>query len=119
MFKDKKLLVTGGTGTIGNSICNYFNKNDCRDIYSTTTNRSKVKSNQDFIKFKELNLNLDGGHQWLTADWLINYNFGFIRRGMFGSFFINLPFEYQNIIYFHYVLLQQHHLCHHHEQINL
>lgn len=54
---------------------------------------------QNFIYFKELNLNLDGGHQWLTADWLINYNFGFIRRGMFGSFFINLPFEYQNIIF--------------------
>ena len=54
---------------------------------------------QNFIYFKELNLNFDGGHQWLTADWLINYNFGFIRRGMFGSFFINLPFEYQNIIF--------------------
>lgn len=54
---------------------------------------------QNFIYFKELSLIFDGGHQWLTADWLINYNFGFIRRGMFGSFFINLPFEYQNIIF--------------------
>ena len=57
MLKDKKLLVTGGTGTIGNSICNYFNKNDCRDIYSTTTDMNKVKPDQKFIKFKELDLN--------------------------------------------------------------
>ena len=57
MFKDKKLLVTGGTGSIGSSICNYFNNNGCKEIYSTTTNINKVKSDQDFIKFKELNLN--------------------------------------------------------------
>ena len=56
MFKDKKLLVTGGTGTIGSSICNYFKKNGCDEIYSTTTNINKVKSNQDFIKFKEMDL---------------------------------------------------------------
>jgi 3-oxoacyl-[acyl-carrier protein] reductase len=55
MFNDKKLLVTGGTGSIGNSICNYFNNNGCREIFSTTTNLNKVKSNQDYIKFKELN----------------------------------------------------------------
>ena len=65
MFKDKKLLVTGGTGTIGSSICNYFKKNGCDEIYSTTTNINKVKSHQDYINFKELdlskiqNLNLD------------------------------------------------------------
>ena len=57
MFKDKKLLVTGGTGSIGSSICNYFNKNGCEEIYSTTTNINKVKSDQDYIKFKELDLN--------------------------------------------------------------
>jgi len=57
MFKDKKLLVTGGTGSIGNSICNYFNINGCNEIYSTTTNLNKVISDQDYIKFKELNLN--------------------------------------------------------------
>ena len=56
MFKDKKLLVTGGTGTIGSSICNYFKKNGCDEIYSTTTNINKVKSNQDYIKFKEMDL---------------------------------------------------------------
>ena len=57
MFKDKKLLVTGGTGSIGSSICNYFSNNGCEDIYSTTTNLDKVILSQDYIKFKELNLN--------------------------------------------------------------
>ena len=57
MFKDKKLLVTGGTGSIGSSICNYFNNNGCKDIYSTTTNLNKVRDDQAYIKFKEINLN--------------------------------------------------------------
>ncbi len=57
MFKNKKLLVTGGTGSIGSSICNYFNNNGCEEIISTTTNLKKVKSDQNFIKFKELDLN--------------------------------------------------------------
>ena len=56
MFNDKKLLVTGGTGSIGSSICKYFYNNGCKEIFSTTTNLNKVKSNQDYIKFKELNL---------------------------------------------------------------
>ena len=56
MFKDKKLLVTGGTGSIGNSICEYCNKNDCEKIYSTTTNMRKVSSDQNYIKFIEFNL---------------------------------------------------------------
>ena len=57
MFKDRKLLVTGGTGSIGSSICDYFYNNGCKEIYSTTTNINKVKSDQDYIKFKELDLN--------------------------------------------------------------
>ena len=57
MFKDKDLFVTGGTGSIGSSICNYFNNNGCKDIYSTTTNLNKVRENQAYIKFKEINLN--------------------------------------------------------------
>ena len=57
MFKGGKLLVTGGTGSIGSSICNYFNSNGCKEIYSTTTNMNKVKSDQDYVKFKELDLN--------------------------------------------------------------
>tara|TARA_B100000242_G_scaffold197635_1_gene142892 strand:- start:34 stop:744 length:711 start_codon:yes stop_codon:yes gene_type:complete len=57
MFNDKKLLVTGGTGSIGSSICRYFNNMGCKEIHSTTTNLSKITDDQDFIKFKELNLN--------------------------------------------------------------
>ena len=57
MFENKKLLVTGGTGSIGGSICTYFSSNGCKEIYSTTTNMNKVKANQDYINFKELNLN--------------------------------------------------------------
>ncbi len=57
LFKDKKLLVTGGTGSIGASICNYFNNNGCKEIFATTTNLNKVKSEQNYIKFKELDLN--------------------------------------------------------------
>ena len=57
MFKDRNLLVTGGTGSIGSSICDYFNNNGCKQIYSTTTNLNKVKSNQSYITFNELNLN--------------------------------------------------------------
>ena len=57
MFKDKNLLVTGGTGSIGSSICDYFNNNNCKDIYSTTTNLNKVREDQAYIKFKEINLN--------------------------------------------------------------
>ena len=56
LFKDKKLLVTGGTGSIGNSICEYFNKNDCEKIYSTTTNMRKVSSDQNYIKFTDISL---------------------------------------------------------------
>ncbi len=57
MFKDKSLLVTGGTGSIGSSICNYFYNNRCKEIYSTTTNTNKIKSDQNYINFKELDLN--------------------------------------------------------------
>ena len=57
MFNDKKILVTGGTGSIGSSICSYFNNMGCKEIHSTTTNFSKITDDQDFIKFKELNLN--------------------------------------------------------------
>ena len=56
MFKDRKLLVTGGAGSIGSSICNYFKDNGCEEIFSTTTNLNKVKPDQNYINFKELNL---------------------------------------------------------------
>ena len=57
LFKDRSLLVTGGTGSIGSSICNHFNKNGCTEIYSTTTNLKKVREDQKYIKFREINLN--------------------------------------------------------------
>ena len=57
MFEDKKIFITGGTGSIGNSICHYFYKNKCSEIYASTTNLQKVKTEDGFIKFKQLNLN--------------------------------------------------------------
>ena len=56
-----------------------------------------------------------GGNSFTTSDWLINYNYGFIRRGMFGTIlfmFSNkpnvilniLPFTL-NLIYFINILL--------------
>jgi len=56
MFENKKIFITGGTGSIGNSICNYFNDNGCKDIYASTTNLKKIDPNDNFINYKELNL---------------------------------------------------------------
>ena len=56
MFKDKKIFVTGGTGSIGNSICHYFKDNGCDKVYSSTTNLKKVNPKDTFINFKELDL---------------------------------------------------------------
>lgn len=56
MFHNKKLFVTGGTGSIGNSICHYFKNNGCEDVYASTTNLDKVNSTDSFINFKEINL---------------------------------------------------------------
>ncbi|MAD48408.1 MAG: hypothetical protein CMQ53_03535 [Gammaproteobacteria bacterium] len=56
MFENKKLFITGGTGSIGNSICNYFNNNGCKDIYASTTNLKKIKPNDNFINYKQLDL---------------------------------------------------------------
>lgn len=72
-----------------------------------------------FIYFYTLNKN--GGDKWLTADWLINYKFGIIRRGFFGNLldvlnieteknliFITLilSFFYILIIFFTYILFK-------------
>ena len=75
MFKDKRLLVTGGTGSIGSSICKYFSNNGCKEIYSTTTNMNKVKSDQNFIKFKELDLN---NIENLNLDTLFDFDIDFL-----------------------------------------
>ena len=42
MFENKKIFITGGTGSIGNAICQYFNENKCSEIYASTTNLDKV-----------------------------------------------------------------------------
>jgi len=57
MFENKKIFITGGTGSIGNAICKYFNENKCSEIYASTTNLDKVNKNDSFINFKQLNLN--------------------------------------------------------------
>ena len=75
MFKERKLLVTGGTGSIGSSICNYFNNNGCKEIFSTTTNLNKVKPDQNYIKFKELNLsNIEN----VNLEELFNFDIDFL-----------------------------------------
>ena len=47
-----KALITGGSGGIGSSICNYFKNNGCKEIFSTTTNLNKVKPDQKFIMYQ-------------------------------------------------------------------
>ena len=56
MFEGKKIFITGGTGSIGNSICHYFNQNKCNEIFASTTNLEKVSKEDNFVNFKQLNL---------------------------------------------------------------
>ena len=51
-----------------------------------------------FNYFFEINLN--GGHTYLTADWLINYNFGYIKRGLSGTMILNFFKTSENILTF-------------------
>ena len=87
MFEDKKIFITGGTGSIGNSICHYFYKNKCNEIYASTTNLQKIKSEDGFIKFKQLNLseisniNLEE-HLDLDVDYLV-LNAGLTKDNIF------------------------------------
>ena len=37
-----------------------------------------------------IDLNNNKGHTFMTADWLINYNHGFLNRGLFGTLFLNI-----------------------------
>ena len=37
-----------------------------------------------------IELNNNKGHSFMTGDWLINYNYGFISRGLFGTLLINI-----------------------------
>ena len=87
MFKDKKLLVTGGTGSIGNAICHHFNNKNCSKIYATTTNLSKVDPKDSFINYKELNLqNITSTNLENTFDFDIDYlilNAGLTKDNIF------------------------------------
>ncbi len=56
MFENKKLFITGGTGSIGNSICHYFNNHGCEKVYASTTDLNKINSSDKFIEYKKLNL---------------------------------------------------------------
>jgi hypothetical protein len=51
-----------------------------------------------FNYFYELNLN--GGHTFLTADWLINYQFGYIKRGLPGTFILFFLDDAKSILNF-------------------
>ena len=68
-----------------------------------------------FTAYYGLNI-IDGGNSWKTGDWLINYESGFIRRGLSGHIFLNLSaftgvnllyisFFFQSITYFLIVYL--------------
>ena len=75
MFNEKKLFITGGTGSIGNSICHYFNNNGCSDIYASTTNLNKIDSNDSFIDFRKLNLS---NISQLNLDEILNIDIDFL-----------------------------------------
>ena len=87
MFKDKRLLITGGTGTIGNAICRHFNNNNCSKIYATTTNLTKVDPKDSFINYKQLNLqNITSANLDETFDFDIDYlilNAGLTKDNIF------------------------------------
>ena len=51
-----------------------------------------------FNYFYEINLN--GGHTYLTADWLINYNFGYIKRGLAGTIILYFLKDSSSILNF-------------------
>ena len=57
MFKNKTAFITGGTGSIGTSICNDFLNNNCENVFSSTTNLEKTKNLNEKIKFIKLDLN--------------------------------------------------------------
>jgi len=45
-------------------------------------------------------LNNNGGHSFMTADWLINYRFGYINRGLFGTLVLFLFKDSNSILNF-------------------
>ena len=45
-------------------------------------------------------LNNNGGHSFMTADWLINYRFGYINKGLFGTVVLFLFSDSNSILNF-------------------
>ena len=45
-------------------------------------------------------LNNNGGHSFMTADWLINYRFGYINRGLFGTLVLSFFKDSNSILNF-------------------
>ena len=45
-------------------------------------------------------LNNNGGHSFMTADWLINYRFGYINKGLFGTVVLFLFNDSNSILNF-------------------
>ena len=43
-----------------------------------------------FGSLRQLRLHQLGGNDWITGDWLINYDAGFVRRGLSGSLILTL-----------------------------
>ena len=37
-----------------------------------------------------ISINNAGGHTFMTADWLVNYNYGFVKRGLSGTIFLSI-----------------------------
>ena len=50
-------------------------------------------------------LNNNGGHSFMTADWLINYRFGYINRGLFGTLVLFLFDDSNSILNFLSIVL--------------
>ena len=56
MFESNTAFVTGGTGSIGEAICNNFIKNNCAKVYASTTNLDKAKNLNKKINFINMDL---------------------------------------------------------------
>ncbi len=57
MFKNNTAFITGGTGSIGASICDKLIENNCSEIYASTTDLEKTKDSNKLINFINLDLN--------------------------------------------------------------
>ena len=56
MFKDNTAFITGGTGSIGEAVCDDFIKNECLNVHASTTNLDKIKNLDQKINFINLDL---------------------------------------------------------------